>query len=89
MILQVVIQEHVVEGVLDGVEWSRPVIVSAQNPDLQEGVLRDAVMDHLFLADIAAPGADGEGPGGIDFIVRGNIRSVCLSGTPARLQHSC
>ena len=49
MILQGVIQEHMAEGVLDGVEWSRPVIVSAQNPDLQEGILRDTVMDRSWL----------------------------------------
>ena len=39
MILEFLIQEHMVEGILGAVERSCPVIISAQNPYLQEGIL--------------------------------------------------
>ena len=66
MIFQVVIQEYMAEGILSGVEWSSSIIVSAQNPDLQEGVLGDTVTNHLLLSKVTALVANRERPCFID-----------------------
>ena len=39
IILEIIIQEHMAEGIFGGIERSCPVIISAQNPYLQERIL--------------------------------------------------
>ena len=71
-----VVQEHVAVDPLRGVERRRGVVIPTQHPDLQEGVLRHALVDGPLLAQVAAPAADREVPGVVDPVVGGDVGPV-------------